>query len=603
MKALLALSIPLIALQLMCFDINGQNNPNISGSEWNDVLESGSGDITFYWYRSVPLIYLENDTLKGIEYEIANAFKHYIENQYEVNLRSKWINASKFEDLIDDIGQARGAVFGMAGVSITESRKSILQFTPPHLNDLCVIVSSPNVAVEHTINGFIKSLEGLTALTVQGSTFEQKLVEIQHEHDIVLKYEYINSTSDMLAYLENMDDGIGYLELPSYLIALNEGSPVRRQYFYPLKLPGLSLIYPKESDWKTPVEAYYGSSQFQNDKDSILNKYLGRDIIELMEKIARTADMGPEEEIIILTKERELQYEELLEQTLQRQRDQWLMYIMLMIIVILILLAAIFYTRYRVKLTSNMQLAEKQAVIESKNAELTDLNDEKNHLMGLLAHDLRAPIGRIIGLCQLMLHDANKEQTDMLELIVKDAEKLNTLIIKILDAEAIENHQHNLIIEEVDAVEVINELINDYRVQASDKDIRVVTHFAHEKMMCRADKVYLYQALENLLSNALKFSNPGTTVRITTDDQNVIHIQDQGPGFTDEDKLKVFKKFQKLSAKPTGGEHSTGLGMTNVRLFIELMKGEVSFDSKVNEGTTFHIKLPALKKMVKNIIT
>jgi len=81
-------------------------------------------------------------------------------------------------------------------------------------------------------------------------------------------------------------------------------------------------------------------------------------------------------------------------------------------------------------------------------------------------------------------------------------------------------------------------------------------------------------------------------VIIEVDAQKVIHIKDEGPGFTEHDKQKIFKKFQQLSAKPTGGEKSTGLGLITVKMLVELMKGEIHFDSREGEGTTFHIKVP-----------
>jgi len=482
MKAMLFVGLFTLS-NFLYFELKGQQKPGLSGSTWTDVLENGQGEVTFYWYRSNPFIYEEKGNIKGIEYDIANRFLQFIEDEYDVSITTSWVEALRFEDLIKDISTAEGAIFGMSGVSVTDSRKDIVKFTPPYMHDISVLVSSPNVPVEYTANGFIKSLQHLTALTIKESIFEQSLLSIQKEHDIQFDFKHINRNSELIEILENSEDAIGYLDLPTFLAELDNGTSVRRQFFYPLKLPGLSFIYPKNSDWDEPVEAYFSSAQFQIDKHVIVTKYLGKDIIDLMEQIGRSAELGPEEEIIILTKERELQYKELLNQTRKMQQDQKLINLMILLTIVVLLIAAIFYTRYRVKASANSVLAAKQAEIEAKNLQLTELNDEKDRLIGVLAHDLRAPIGRMLGTTRIIMHDVKDEKkSEMLKLMVKEAERLNALITKILDVEAIENHRLNLNLEEVDVIPIVNELISDYQSSASRKEIKLITQLSHNRV-------------------------------------------------------------------------------------------------------------------------
>lgn len=581
-----------LALFCTCHILIGQPKQNLVGSDWNDVLDAGHGELVFYWYKADPFVYIENDSLKGAEYELANAFKQFLEAKYALTLTSTWVSASRFEDIVNDISQTKGGVFGMSGVSITESRNKIVEFTPPYLPDICVIVSSQDVPVKNTFSGFLRSIEGLTAFIVKGSTFEQNLLRIQNENDIDFEFNYLKTTSDIISQLENTEKGFGYIDLPSFLIHLNRGTTVRRQYFYTFKLSGLSFAYPKDSDWKMPVEEYFNSAQFQVDKDRIIAKYFGEDVIDLIDRINKSADLGLEDEIVILTKEKELQYEELLKKSEQLKNDQRLIGIMVLALFVILATTAIYYTRYRTKLSANKTLAEKQAEIKHKNQQLTDLNNEKDNLIGVLAHDLRAPINRMLGITQIIIKEKQKDPQELVELIIKEAEGMKSLIKKILDVEAIENHRHNLKLEEVNATALIKNLVKNHEISATNKGIEIECNFANDEAILMADKIYLHQVLENLLSNAIKFSHADSVVRLEIDNNKNLLVIDQGPGFSEDDKQKIFKKFQLLSARPTAGEQSIGLGLITVKMLVELMCGSISFDSEQGKGTTFCIKLP-----------
>ena len=115
-----------------------------------------------------------------------------------------------------------------------------------------------------------------------------------------------------------------------------------------------------------------------------------------------------------------------------------------------------------------------------------------------------------------------------------------------------------------------------------------------ESISVQADKGFLIQIIENLVSNAVKFSPPNTKVEIeVSGNQNVlISVKDEGPGITKEDQTKLFGKYNILSAKPTGGEPSTGLGLSIVKKYIEEMGGKVWCESQIGKGATFYVSLP-----------
>ena len=141
---------------------------------------------------------------------------------------------------------------------------------------------------------------------------------------------------------------------------------------------------------------------------------------------------------------------------------------------------------------------------------------------------------------------------------------------------------------------MIKRIERDFTSVAEAKGI-TLTCLSDSSVYVLADKVYLTQILENLVSNAIKFSNSQTEVKLNvkSNKKEVIFIvADQGPGFTKKDQEKIFKKYQQLSAKSTAGEPSTGLGLSIVKMFAEMMKGSVSFETEEGVGTTFYIHMP-----------
>jgi two-component system sensor histidine kinase/response regulator len=133
---------------------------------------------------------------------------------------------------------------------------------------------------------------------------------------------------------------------------------------------------------------------------------------------------------------------------------------------------------------------------------------------------------------------------------------------------------------------------------ARAKAIRIELEVPGEGLPALADATHLREILENLISNAIKFTPPGPPerhlwIRARREaTMAILEVQDQGPGFTDQDKLKAFESFARLSARPTGGEDSTGLGLSIVKRLVEAMGGTVVLASVAGEGATFRIELP-----------
>ncbi|HYP16256.1 MAG TPA: ATP-binding protein, partial [Opitutus sp.] len=117
-----------------------------------------------------------------------------------------------------------------------------------------------------------------------------------------------------------------------------------------------------------------------------------------------------------------------------------------------------------------------------------------------------------------------------------------------------------------------------------------------EGVLVEADRAALEQVLDNLVSNALKFSPAGKSVKLivgqTPDQRGECRVIDEGPGFTEHDKQQIFRRYRRLSARPTGGEPSTGLGLSIVKKLMQDMRGDLNFESVAGHGATFILTFP-----------
>lgn len=247
---------------------------------------------------------------------------------------------------------------------------------------------------------------------------------------------------------------------------------------------------------------------------------------------------------------------------------------------------------------SKKDIARQKNELKRKNKELVELDKEKNHFIGIVAHDLKSPLNQIKGLIRILqlsssaLADSDKE---ILQKINDTAEGMHQMIGQILDISALENKKVRVKPERFLLQKLIDELTEEQIKNASKKSIELVIPTASAIGEVNLDRNYLKQILDNLLSNAIKFSPQNKSVFLRankTNDKLRFEIEDQGPGISESDQKKLFRKFQKLTAKPTAGEHSSGLGLSIVKKFVETMNGQVWCESEEGKGATFFVELP-----------
>jgi two-component system sensor histidine kinase/response regulator len=241
-----------------------------------------------------------------------------------------------------------------------------------------------------------------------------------------------------------------------------------------------------------------------------------------------------------------------------------------------------------------------EAELARKNEELVRLNDEKSRFVGIAAHDLRSPLGIILGYSDLLLRMYSKVmpkgELDIVERIRSSSQSMLHLINDLLDISTIEAGQLNLDRQRVDLAELARGAVDLYQIVAAQK--RMELRFSADEGGTRAwlDARKAEQVLNNLLSNAVQYSFPESAIDVSVrraGGEVVVAVRDRGPGIAKEDLGNLFKPFGRARTVSTGGEKSTGLGLAIARRIVEGHGGRIWVESELGEGAMFAAAFPA----------
>lgn len=236
--------------------------------------------------------------------------------------------------------------------------------------------------------------------------------------------------------------------------------------------------------------------------------------------------------------------------------------------------------------------------LAEKNISLQELIKMKNELLGMASHDIRNPLTSIQGYSGFLLKKGGalneSTRTEFLKIINTASGTILDLVNDLLNLSAIESGQLALNLKPGSLRELIEERVYLYTHLATEKQIKLTTNYQDIPVFL-FDAPRIGQVLDNLLTNAIKFSPIGGVIEISAKTSNGcvrVSIVDEGPGIKSEELEKLFKPFKKLSSKPTGGEQGTGLGLAIAKKMIELHHGVLELKPAKNHGANFSFELP-----------
>jgi signal transduction histidine kinase len=248
---------------------------------------------------------------------------------------------------------------------------------------------------------------------------------------------------------------------------------------------------------------------------------------------------------------------------------------------------------------SNQQLVEQQKLLVSQ---LSKANADKDRFLGMCAHDLRNPLSSIRGLAELLDEDAvgpmTGEQKEIIQTIHGASQSMLQLVNELLDVATIEGGHLKLDRLPTSMAEIVERSVHLSNMEAGKKNTKIEMVKTNGDPIVDVDRNKMRQVVDNIISNAVKYSPKGSIITV------VIHanadvagfaVRDNGPGIPDSERHLLFKDYGRLSAKPTGGEKSTGLGLAICRKIVEAHNGTIGVENIPGRGAEFIVSLPIHK--------
>ena len=242
-----------------------------------------------------------------------------------------------------------------------------------------------------------------------------------------------------------------------------------------------------------------------------------------------------------------------------------------------------------------------QLALKAAHDRLKELAEDKDELLGILAHDLKNHLGGLNMSAKLLYERIRNLHDDRIQRLAENAYYSSGQLLAFVKdflANAAAEHRFEPQLTTVDAADTATAAIRLFEDRVRHKQLEIETDFPDEDVVALADAHALDQVFSNLLSNAVKFSPSGKKIFVSVHGNGrsvECTIKDEGPGFTEEDKARMFRRYGRLSARPTAGETSTGLGLSIVRKLILAMKGELTCESNPGRGAAFTFRLPKAK--------
>lgn len=448
---------------------------------------------------------------------------------------------------------------------------------------------------------------GISELYYDDKKYDEALIFASKAYDVAQGTQNISLLSQVLLQMGKIhfqkgdfDQSISFLEKTIEAAARSqELSLLRDAYFFS------SEIYKERNNYNKAYDNYVSYA----DLDKRLSNTEVARTIERFESRLEVEKRDRQNELLMANQARD-------QAIIERQRIQNVA--LLVITIVVLILGVNLYLTNRKRKQANLRLHEKNTRIalqreeitaqneqiseqnkklKRRNEELAEINNEKNTLMNIVAHDLKSPFNRIKGLVELLnLSGPNEEQKNYISLLKDITNGGVDLIRDLLDVNAFEDQKRKPEISKIDVHDLLLEKTKLFYADAKAKGIEIINNESDDHLFYKSDKVYLSRILDNLISNAIKFSEDNSKVKLSAGAKNnfvYISVEDQGPGFSEEDKKSIYTKFKKLSARPTAGESSNGLGLAIVKTLVDRLGGEIDLDSKPKVGSKFTIKFPS----------
>lgn len=254
----------------------------------------------------------------------------------------------------------------------------------------------------------------------------------------------------------------------------------------------------------------------------------------------------------------------------------------------------------RVKIPSSDELGSLGAAINELAIELDRYRKNRSEFFADISHELRTPITYLSGYANVLEHElykTDKERRHYLKIIGSEAGRLNKLIDDLFDLAKMEEGKIDLNLEQVDIANLLENAMTKAKLEASNKELSVNYQISGKNHLVLGDKFRLGQIFDNLLRNAVRYTEKGhIAVNLEKKgDKEVIYIKDTGPGIPADEIDYIFERFYRVEKSRSRNTGGTGLGLAIVKQLVILHNGQIDVDSILGEGTQFTLTFPRFK--------
>ena len=388
-------------------------------STWQAIKRTGKGGIVVYHNPIKDFFETEDgQNYKGIEYDLMTNFVAFTEKKYGVKISVKYKLFDSFAQLYDSILVAPSGVFAVSSMSITPKRLRVLKFSPPYMRDTEVIISSRQLPVIKDTADFVKQFEGMTAIVVRNTTYEENLQKLKNTVLPKLKIVYVANTAAVKERLRTDPNTISYAQITMYLRFRKAGVLIDRQNLFKIDKIGKGVAFSTKSDWDEPIQLFFNDPSFRPMVNQIIKKYLGENEKALFWAV--NSNNPNDQELALINKEKELQDLEILRQknTINSQKD-FRNYLIAGLILVLSVAFTLYYLFQNKKRTNNL--------LQQKNNEISEQREQlkkQTDALKYIAKELESQRDTIEDTNKLLSHK-NKKITDS----IRSAEAIQQAIL------------------------------------------------------------------------------------------------------------------------------------------------------------------------------
>ncbi|KMY43522.1 hypothetical protein AC622_04140 [Bacillus sp. FJAT-27916] len=230
--------------------------------------------------------------------------------------------------------------------------------------------------------------------------------------------------------------------------------------------------------------------------------------------------------------------------------------------------------------------------------ELKKLETVRKQFVANVSHELNTPVTSIKGFTETLIDGAKEDKDTLnhfLSIILKESNRLQALIKELLELSKVEQQGFQLDLQKVDIVPVLRDTYEILEKKAAKKNIQFVLNDLNQPIVCETDPFRIQQVIINLVSNAISYTPADGKVTISASedvDKVYIKIADTGIGIDEEEFPRIFERFYRVDKDRSRESGGTGLGLAIVKHILEAQHGEITIDSKLNEGSTFTVIIP-----------